>query len=449
MPKGTDMKRLFGTDGVRGIANVELTAEMAFRLARSAGDGRTGTVVVGRDTRRSGQMLSAAVQAGFNAAGFDTTDLGIIPVGAVSELTRSTNSTFGVMVSASHNPAADNGIKFFGPDGAKLDDEREAAIEGRYRSDAPWAPIQGEDVGIQVPMPDAVDRYVSRLESQADYRLAGISVVLDCAHGAAFRAAPKLFTRLGAEVETLNAEPSGMNINDGCGAVHAGMLSQRVKGRIGLAFDGDADRCIAVDEEGMVCNGDVIMAILARHLKSRDRLPGSRVVSTVMSNLGFRMAMQTMGLEVVETPVGDKYVLEQMRLTGAGLGGEQSGHVLFKDQAAGDGLITGMRLLEVVAATATPLRDLRRVMVDYPQVLRNVHVRVKERLPEAEPVWEAVRRMEKRLGNEGRVLVRASGTEPLVRVMVEAREGHEAASIADDLVVVVRRELGGVAEDLG
>ncbi|HAX81778.1 MAG TPA: phosphoglucosamine mutase [Actinobacteria bacterium] len=443
------MKRLFGTDGVRGLANVELTTEMAFGLARSAGDGRVGTAVVGRDTRRSGQMLAAAVQAGFNAAGFDTTDLGIIPVGAVSELTRATNATFGVMVSASHNPAADNGIKFFGPDGAKLDDEREASIEGRYRSDAPWAEVQGEDVGIQVPMPDALDRYVSRLESQADYRLAGISVVLDCANGAAFRAAPELFRRLGADVEAINAEPSGMNINDGCGAVHPGMLATRVAGRIGLAFDGDADRCIAVDEEGVVCNGDGIMAILARHLKSRDRLPGNRVISTVMSNLGFRRAMQALGLEMVETPVGDRYVLEQMRLTGAGLGGEQSGHVLFREHATGDGLLTGMRLLEVVAATGTSLRELRRVMVDYPQVLRNVQVRVKERLPDAVPVWEAVRRMEKRLGDQGRVLVRASGTEPLVRVMVEAREGHEAAAIADDLVLVVRRELGGVAGDLG
>jgi len=231
--------------------------------------------------------------------------------------------------------------------------------------------------------------------------------------------------------------------------VSPGMLAERASGRIGLAFDGDADRCVAVDEDGIVCNGDVIMAILARHLKSRGELPGNRVVTTVMSNLGFRMAMQGMGLEVVETPVGDRYVLEQMRRTGAGLGGEQSGHVLFRDHSTGDGLLTGMRLLEVVAATATPLRELRRVMVDYPQVLRNVRVRVKERLPDAAPVWEAVRLMEKRLGNEGRVLVRASGTEPLVRVMVEAREAHEAAAIADDLVLVVRRELGGISEDLG
>ena len=443
------MKKLFGTDGVRGLANVDLTAEMALGLARAAADGRSGNAVVGRDTRRSGQMLAAAVHAGFNAAGFDSTDLGIIPVGAVSHLTRSSHATFGVMVSASHNPAADNGIKFFGTDGAKLDDDRETAIESRYQTDAPWVEVSGEALGIQVPMVDALDRYVGHLAAQADYRLAGIPVMLDCAHGAAFLAAPRLFAGLGAEVEAINTEPSGMNINDGCGAVSPGMLAERAKGRIGLAFDGDADRCIAVDEDGMVCNGDVIMAILARHLKARGELPGNRVVTTVMSNLGFRMAMQGMGLDVVETPVGDRYVLEQMRRTGAGVGGEQSGHVLFRDHSTGDGLLTGMRLLEVVAATATPLKELRRVMVEFPQVLRNVHVRVKERLPEADPVWEAVRRMEKRLGNDGRVLVRASGTEALVRVMVEAREAHEAAAIADDLVLVVRRELGGISGDLG
>ncbi len=443
------MTRLFGTDGVRGRANVDLTASMAYELARSAGDGRTGTAVVGRDTRRSGQMLSAAVQAGFNAAGFDTCDLGIVPVGAVSALTRAHRASLGVMVSASHNPAEDNGIKFFGPDGAKLDDDRETAIEGRYHSGEPWYEVSGANVGIQSAMTDAVDRYVALLERQADYRLADIPVVLDCANGAAFLAAPRLFSRLGAEVETLNAEPSGMNINDGCGAVHPEGLAAAAAGRIGLAFDGDADRCIAVDEEGVVCNGDVIMAVLARHMRDRDLLPGNRVVATVMSNLGFRMAMHSLGIEVVETPVGDRYVLEQMIATGAGLGGEQSGHVLLRNQASGDGLLTGLRLLEVVAATATPLRELRRVMVEYPQVLRNVHVRAKERLGDAAPVWDAVARMEKRLGDQGRVLVRASGTEPLVRVMVEAREGHEAASIAEDLVGVVRAELGGVEPPVG
>lgn len=441
------MKRLFGTDGVRGLANRDLTAEMAAGLARAAADGRGGTAVIGRDTRRSGQMLAAAVHAGFNAAGCDTVDLGIVPVGAVSHVTRSTNATFGVMVSASHNPAADNGIKFFGSDGAKLDDAREEAIEQRFFAGPPWVAVEGEDVGIQLPAPDGLTGYLDHLAGEAEFKLAGIPVVLDCAHGAAFLAAPRLFSRLGAEVEAINVEPSGMNINDGCGAVHPEALADRAAGRIGLAFDGDADRCIAVDEDGMVCNGDVIMAVLARHLKGRGGLPGSQVVATVMSNLGFRTALQGMGLSVVETPVGDRYVLEAMQRTGAGLGGEQSGHVLFRHRPTGDGLLTGMRLLEVVAATGTPLKELRRVMVEYPQVLRNVHVRVKERLPDAEAIWDTVRRMEKRLGSDGRVLVRASGTESLVRVMVEAREGHEAAAIADDIVLIVRRELGDVTRE--
>lgn len=433
---------LFGTDGVRGRANVDLTAELALGLARAAGDGRSGTAVVGRDTRRSGPMLSAAVQAGFNAAGFDTLDLGIVPVGAVSHLTRTGNATYGVMVSASHNPAADNGIKFFGGDGAKLDDDRESAIEARYRHGAPWAEVSGDDVGIPMVMADAVDRYVEHLAGRAHYELTGIDVVLDCAHGAAVRAAPELFERAGASVSAINVEPSGMNINEGCGAVHPQGLADRLDGAVGLAFDGDADRCIAVDEDGVVCNGDVIMAILARHLRDRGELPGDRLVATVMSNLGFRVAMRDLGVEVVETPVGDRYVLEAMRSSGAELGGEQSGHVLLRGEATGDGLLTGLRLLEVMAATGAPLRELRRVMTEYPQVLRNVHVRVKERLPDADAVWSAVAVAEKRLGDDGRVLVRASGTEPLVRVMVEAASAPDAAAVADDLVMVVRRELG-------
>lgn len=434
--------RLFGTDGVRGVANVDLTADLAFGLARAAGDGRTGSVVIGRDTRRSGQMLAAAIQAGFNAAGFDTVDAGIIPVGGTSYLIGAMGADLGVMVSASHNPAPDNGIKFFGPDGAKLDDARERAIEDRYRSGPPWVEVSGPDVGIQVAADDAVDRYVHHLAAQADRTLDGLEIVLDCAHGAAVLAAPLLFEKVGAKVEAIHVEPTGLNINDGCGAVHPEALAERAAGRIGLAFDGDADRLIAVDEDGRICNGDVVMAILARSLRERGELPGDTVVTTVMANLGFRVAMHGLAIDVVETPVGDRYVYEAMRGIGAGLGGEQSGHVLLRDRTTGDGLLTALRLLEVVSATGAPLRELRRVMVEFPQVLRNVQVRVKERLGDAGSVWSAVERMEKRLGDEGRVLVRASGTEPLVRVMVEARERHEAAAVADELVTVVRAELG-------
>jgi phosphoglucosamine mutase len=435
--------RLFGTDGVRGRANVDLTADLAYGLARAAGDGRSGIAVVGRDTRRSGQMLSAAVTAGFAASGFDVVDAGIIPVGGVSYLAGSLGADMAVMVSASHNPAPDNGIKFLGADGSKLDDDRESAIEHRYRAGEPWLLRDGEEVGIVTHLDDAVDRYVAHLAAQADRTIDGMDVVLDCAHGAAVRAAPLLFERLGARVDAINVEPTGMNINDGCGAVHPAGLAEHAEGRVGLAFDGDADRLIAVDEDGRLCDGDVIMAILARHLRERGELPGDTVVTTVMANLGFEHAMNAIGIDVVRTPVGDRYVHEEMKRVRAGLGGEQSGHVLLQDRPTGDGLLTGLRLLEVIAATGAPLRELRRLMVEFPQVLRNVHVRVKERLDDADAVWAAVARLEKRLGEDGRILVRASGTEQLVRVMVEAKEAPEAAAVAEELVGVVRQELGG------
>jgi phosphoglucosamine mutase len=440
---------LFGTDGVRGRANVELTPELALGLARAAGDGRPGSVIVGRDTRRSGQMLAAAVHAGFHAAGSDTVDLGIVPVGAVSYLTTATRASYGVMVSASHNPAEDNGIKFFAPDGAKLDPEREAAVEARYRHGPPWVEVAGPDVGIQTGLPGAFDGYLEHLVSRSRYTLHGISVALDCANGAAFKAAPALFKRLGADVTALACEPSGTNINDGCGATHPEFLAERAGGRVGLAFDGDADRCVAVDEDGVPVNGDVIMVILANHLHQQSALPGDLVVATVMSNLGFHLALRGLGLKVVETPVGDRFVLEEMLRRGGGLGGEQSGHIIFGGEPTGDGLLTGLRLLEVMAATGAPLKELRRVMTEYPQVLRNVRVRVKERLDDAAPLWAAVEAMVKRLGGQGRVLVRASGTEPLVRVMVEALTSAEAAGIADELATIVRRELGGETPAVG
>jgi len=433
---------LFGTDGVRGLANVDLTADVASGLARAAADGRSGSAVIGRDTRRSGQMLSSAIAAGFTSAGFDVVDAGIIPVGGVSFLTTALSADMAVMVSASHNPAPDNGIKFLGADGSKLDDDRESAIEARYRAEQPWVRVVGEGVGIVTTLTDSVDRYVKHLAAQADRSIDGVSVVLDCANGAAVRAAPQLFERLGASVDAINVEPTGMNINEQCGAVHPEGLAEVADGRIGLAFDGDADRLIAVDEDGRICNGDVIMAILARYLREQGGLPGDVVVSTVMANLGFVSAMNGLGINVVRTPVGDRYVFEEMRRRGAALGGEQSGHVLLQDRPTGDGLLTGLRLLEVVAATGAPLRELRRIMVEYPQVLRNVHVRVKERLPDADAVWAAVERLEKRLGEDGRILVRASGTESLVRVMVEAKESPEAAAVAEELVTVVRTELG-------
>jgi phosphoglucosamine mutase len=440
---------LFGTDGVRGRANVDLTPELALGLARAAGDGRPGTVLVGRDTRRSGQMLAAAIHAGFHAAGSDTVDLGIVPGGGVSHRPAATRASYGVMVSASHNPADDNGIKFFAPDGSKLGSEREAAVEARYRHGPPWVEAAGADVGIQTAMPGVLDRYLEHLVGRSRYALRGIALALDCANGAAFRAAPDLFRRLGAEVEAHAVEPCGTNINDGCGATHPEFLSGRAIGRVGLAFDGDADRCIAVDEDGATVDGDAIMVILANHLHQQGALPGDLVVATVMSNLGFHLALRSLGVRVAETPVGDRHVLAEMRRRGAGLGGEQSGHVIFGGEPTGDGLLTGLRLLEVMAATGAPLKELRRVMTEFPQVLRNVRVRAKDRLPDAAPLWAAVEAMGKRLGDTGRVLVRASGTEPLVRVMVEAPTSAEAAGVADELATIVRRELGGETPETG
>jgi len=435
-------RKLFGTDGVRGRANVDLTPEIAFGMAASAGEDDDGPVVIGRDTRRSGPMLSAALQAGFNSVGVDTVDLGIIPVGGVSRLTRDVGATYGVMVSASHNPAADNGIKFFGRDGSKLTDDREDALEARYRRGYPWARADGSFVGMHSAMADASDRYAESLLSMKQYSLRGIDLVLDCAHGAAFVVAPEVFKTAGAGIEVIHAEPDGMNINEGCGATDVRSLAKTADGRVGFAFDGDADRLIAVDEDGAVVNGDVILAIFAKHMQERGKLKKDLVVATVMANLGFHKAMQSLGVSVVETPVGDRYVLEQMRKTRAVLGGEQSGHIILEDRATGDGIRTAHRLAEVMAATGKELRELREVMAEFPQVLVNVPVHDRDLLPKAGAVWSAVRAAEERLGDQGRILVRASGTEPIVRVMAEAETQSIAEDVVGGIVKIVEATLG-------
>ncbi|HSJ71460.1 MAG TPA: phosphoglucosamine mutase [Acidimicrobiia bacterium] len=437
-----DTPRLFGTDGVRGRANSELTPELAFDLARAAGEGIDRHVVIGRDTRRSGTMLLSAVSAGFNAVGVDTVDLGILPVGGVSRLARDTGASLGVMISASHNPAEDNGIKFFGMDGAKLSDEREAAIEARYFSKVGYArPVAGR-VGIQTTMSDAITRYIDKVALTVDYSMRGLEFVVDCANGASFLAAPELFRRVGATVIVHNDTPDGMNINDGCGATHPEAIAAEARGRVGLAFDGDADRLIAVDEDGNVVNGDVIMAIFAQWQHERGKLKNDVVVATVMSNLGFHHAMERLGIEVVVTPVGDRNVVEEMRRTHAVVGGEQSGHILLEDRSTGDGLRTALRLMEVMAATGRELRDLRTVMSELPQVLTNVTVGSKDGWDEDEVIAATIAEWEKQLGSRGRILVRPSGTEPMIRVMVEAPTASEAADAADAIAQVVRSSLG-------
>ncbi len=429
--------RLFGTDGVRGRANTDLTVDLALDLARAAGEGTEGPVLIGRDTRRSGPMFTTALHAGFSSVGVDTIDVGILPVGGVSRLIRQLDAPLGVMVSASHNPAHDNGIKFLAADGGKLKDEQEAVIETRYRRGAPWKHPDGALIGMRTNMLDAVDRYVENLIDNSGYSLRGIEFVLDTANGAAFKAAPQLFEQLGATVEVHAAEPDGMNINAGCGATEPEYVAQFVNGRVGLAFDGDADRLIAVDEEGVTANGDVLMAIFAKHLKDNDKLKNNTVVSTVMANLGFRRAMDRLGINVEETAVGDRYVYEGMRRVKAGLGGEQSGHIIFYRGTTGDGLRTAVRLAEVMAATGKPLTELRKVITEYPQVLHNIEVADKAKLAGSKEIWGSVADAERSLGDDGRILVRASGTEPLVRVMVEAPTADIAEEVASTVGAVV------------
>ena len=433
-----DGKPIFGTDGVRGAAGLELTADLALQIGRAGGSYlHGGPVLVGQDTRRSGSMLSAALQAGFHSVGIDTVDVGILPSGGISYLTSRSGATMGAIVSASHNPAEDNGIKLLAARGTKLADGVEREIEDRMRNPSRLVAVGGE-IGFRRENLDGHREYVDHLVESSRYSLNGLQLALDCANGAAYKVAPELFDRLGADVRVFNAEPNGSNINDGCGATSPEFIAKHGKGRIGLAFDGDADRLIAVDEDGTIANGDVIMAIIARHLKEQGRLKNNLVVATVMSNLGFRKSLAEADIEMVETPVGDRYVMEALTERNALLGGEQSGHIIFSDLAqTGDGLLTAIQLLNVVAGTGKPLRELRaETITEFPQVLVNVRVDRSVDLARAELLWEEVALVEEELGDEGRVLVRPSGTEPLVRIMVEAPSKDLASGYADRLAAI-------------
>lgn len=439
-----DGKPIFGTDGVRGVAGSELTAELALEIGRAAGSYlRGGPVVVGRDTRRSGTMLSSALQAGFHSVGIDTVDVGVLPSGGISHVTSVSGATMGAIVSASHNPADDNGIKLLAARGSKLSDEAEREIEERMRSRGRQV-ATGASIGFRMESPDSYFEYLDHLVKASRYSLNGIGIAVDCANGAAYKAGPELFDKLGAEARVFHAEPNGRNINEGCGATFPEFIAKHAGGRIGLAFDGDADRLIAVDEDGEVANGDVIMAIIARHLKAQGRLKKNLVVTTVMSNLGFRKSMAEADIEVVETPVGDRYVTEALLERRALLGGEQSGHIIFTDRAqTGDGLLTAIQLLNVVAGTGRELRDLRaETITEYPQVLVNVRVDRTVDLDEMGSLWEEVAEVEDELGDEGRVLVRPSGTEPLIRIMVEASSQELAKGYADRLANVAKEAAG-------
>ncbi|EPR76481.1 Phosphoglucosamine mutase [Leifsonia rubra CMS 76R] len=452
------MARLFGTDGVRGLANSDLTVELALGLAQAAAvvlgqgrvadgrraSGRRPVAVVARDPRVSGEFISAAVSAGLASSGVDVFDAGVIPTPAAAFLVADFKADLGVMISASHNPAPDNGIKFFGQGGTKLPDEVEDRIEAALA--APSLAPTGTEVGRIQRFADAEDRYVVHLLSTLPNQLGGIHVVLDCAHGAASGVSPQVFTDAGAKVTVIGADPDGININDGVGSTHLDNLAAAVLSHgadLGIAHDGDADRCLAVDKEGNVVDGDQIMAILAVSMAQRGVLQDRTLVATVMSNLGLRRAMAENNIKMLETKVGDRYVLEALGEHGLSLGGEQSGHVIMtKFATTGDGILTGLHLVAEMERTGKTLAELASVMTVYPQVLENVRGVDHHSLGSNTVIADAVGAVEAELGDSGRVLLRASGTEPMVRVMVEAEHHGAAEQMAERLAAVVRSQLG-------
>lgn len=458
----SDRPRMFGTDGVRALANGELTAELAMRLAaaaaaeltgrrvaaaghpRDAGRSRRPLAIVGRDPRPSGDFLEAAVTAGIAAAGVDVVRLGVVPTPAVAFLTAARDADFGVVISASHNPMPDNGIKFFGAGGLKLVDAVEDAIEARcVESDGAWP--TGSAVGRVREDVDAVRDYTGHLLGTIATPLTGLRVVVDCANGAAAVLAPQVLTRAGADVVAIGTDTRGDAINDGVGSTHLDVLRKAVLDAgadVGIAHDGDADRCLAVDATGEVVDGDQILGILAVALHETGRLPGDTVVGTQMSNLGLTLGMRRHGIGLLRTKVGDRHVLEAMRRGGYVLGGEQSGHLVMTDHATtGDGLLTALQLLSRIAATGRPLTDLAAVVQRLPQVLVNVGGVDRERAGSDVAVLSAVAAAEDELGDDGRLLLRPSGTEPVVRVMVEAPTHLQAVGVADRVAAVVRARL--------
>ncbi|KUI33941.1 phosphoglucosamine mutase [Mycobacterium sp. IS-1496] len=434
------MARLFGTDGVRGVANRDLTAELALALGSAAarqlsstGQPRRRVAVVGRDPRASGEMLEAAVIAGLTSEGVDALRVGVLPTPAVAYLTSAYDADFGVMISASHNPMPDNGIKIFGPGGHKLDDATEDRIADLVQQGSGERPV-GAGIGRVVDAPDALDRYLRHVGKAVTTRLDALTVVVDCAHGAASVAAPLAYRAGGANVLTINADPDGLNINDGCGSTHMETLQSAVVSYgadLGLAHDGDADRCLAVDGNGRVIDGDAIMVVLALAMREAGELASDTLVATVMSNLGLHLAMRAAGIEVRTTSVGDRYVLEELRAGNYALGGEQSGHIVMPSMGTtGDGILTGLRLMSRMAQTRKSLAALAEPMQTLPQVLINVQVADKATVAQAPSVQTAVAEAEAALGDTGRILLRPSGTEQVVRVMVEAADEDTARQLA-------------------
>jgi phosphoglucosamine mutase len=448
----TFVARLFGTDGVRGLANYDLTAEVALDLSVAAAHvlsdiglfvGHRPVAIVGRDSRASGEFLEAAVVAGLASAGVDVRRVGVIPTPGVAFLVDDEGADIGVVLSASHNPMPDNGIKFFARGGRKLDDALEEAIEARMGE--PWERPTGAYVGRIIEDVKGLDSYLAHLVSSIPNRLDGLSVVIDCANGAASYISPEALRRAGATVTAISASPNGTNINDGCGSTHMSMLQAEVLASgadLGIAHDGDADRCLAVDADGNIVDGDAILAILAVSMKESGKLARDTVVATVMSNLGFHIAMREQGIKVETTAVGDRYVLDEMHAYGYNLGGEQSGHIIMSDFArTGDGVLTALQLMSRMSSSGKTLAELARVVTVLPQVLLNVPGVDRSRLEASLQIALVVASVEDELGGEGRVLLRPSGTEPLIRVMVEAQTLSLAEKSAFRIAQAVRDHL--------
>jgi phosphoglucosamine mutase len=446
------MGKYFGTDGVRGVANTELTPELAFKLGRFGGyvltkDATRPKILIGRDTRISGHMLEGALVAGLLSIGAEVMRLGVISTPGVSYLTKALGAQAGVMISASHNPVGDNGIKFFGPDGFKLSDDQELEIEellDRTEDSLP-RPI-GADLGQVSDYFEGGQKYLQYLKQTVDEDFDGLHIALDCAHGATSSLATHLFADLDADISTMGASPDGLNINEGVGSTHPEALAEMVKEKgadVGLAFDGDGDRIIAIDEHGNIVDGDQIMYICGKYLKSEGRLKQSTVVSTVMSNLGFHKGLEEHGIQSIQTAVGDRYVVEEMKTNGYNLGGEQSGHIIFLDyNTTGDGLLTGIQLVNIMKVTGKSLSELAGEMQKFPQKLVNVRVTDKHHVTDNEKVKSVIGKVEEEMNGNGRILVRPSGTEPLVRVMAEAPTEDLCAQYVDEIAQVVKEEMG-------
>lgn len=443
--------KLFGTDGVRGEANVVLTAELAYQLGRAAAfvlkrDGlpdKEAAMVIGKDTRISGDMLEASLIAGICSTGVNVYRAGVIPTPAVAVLTRMLNCMAGVVISASHNPYHDNGIKFFSPLGTKLPDEVEQAIEDVIAAGLQGVPSPaGAEIGRVIAYTEGAERYSNFIKSKVDGDFAGLRVIADCANGAASHIAPRLLRELGADVTAIACKPDGININNKCGSTHLEQLQKAVvnaQADLGVAYDGDADRLLAVDEDGNVVDGDRLLMIFGSYLKEQGLLAEDTVVVTVMSNMGLKMALKEKGIKTLDTKVGDRYVIEGMKESGAVLGGEQSGHIVFGlDNTTGDGILSSVKLLQIVKQSKRSLKDLAAEMEQYPQILINVKVKEKHGWESKAEIQQAIAAAQQELGETGRILVRASGTENLLRVMVEGKQQEQIEQLAQQIAGVVK-----------